>query len=58
MAWTSFDESARLFKYNPADPTRIHPTQKPLPSTPGFSTDTPNRETKYSIRIWGAEAAG
>lgn len=30
MAWTSFDESARLFKYNPADPTRIHPTQKPV----------------------------
>lgn len=30
MAWTSFDESARLFKYNPADPARIHPTQKPV----------------------------
>lgn len=30
MAWTSFDESARLFKYNPTDPTRIHPTQKPV----------------------------
>lgn len=30
MAWTSFDESARLFKYNPADAARIHPTQKPV----------------------------
>lgn len=30
MAWTSFDESARIFKYNPADPARIHPTQKPV----------------------------
>lgn len=30
VAWTSFDESARLFKYNPADPARIHPTQKPV----------------------------
>lgn len=30
MAWTSFNESARIFKYNPADSSRIHPTQKPV----------------------------
>ena len=30
LAWTSFDESARIFKYSPNDPTRIHPTQKPV----------------------------
>lgn len=30
LAWTSFDESARIYKYNPADPARIHPTQKPV----------------------------
>lgn len=30
MAWTSFDESARIFKRNPSDPARIHPTQKPI----------------------------
>lgn len=30
LAWTSFDKSARIFKYNPADPARIRPTQKPV----------------------------
>ena len=28
-AWTSFDKSARILKYNPMDLQRIHPTQKP-----------------------------
>lgn len=30
LAWTSFDESARMFKYNPNQLDRIHPTQKPI----------------------------
>lgn len=30
FAWTSFDESARIFKYYPNQPNRIHPTQKPI----------------------------
>lgn len=30
MAWTSFNESARIFKCSPIDATRIHPTQKPI----------------------------
>jgi site-specific DNA-methyltransferase (adenine-specific) len=30
MAWTSFSDSARIFKYSPNDPYRIHPTQKPI----------------------------
>jgi len=30
MAWTSFSGSARIFKYSPNDPFRIHPTQKPV----------------------------
>ena len=30
MAWTSFDESARIFKLSPNDAGRIHPTQKPV----------------------------
>lgn len=30
LAWTSFDESARIFKYPPRDDNRIHPTQKPI----------------------------
>lgn len=29
FAWTSFDASARIYKYSPNDNTRIHPTQKP-----------------------------
>lgn len=29
-AWSSFDESARMFKKNPNQPDRIHPTQKPV----------------------------
>ena len=28
FAWTSFDESARIFKHNPNQLNRIHPTQK------------------------------
>ena len=30
FAWTSFDESARIFKYFPNQPNRLHPTQKPV----------------------------
>lgn len=30
FAWTSFDESARIYKYFPNQPERIHPTQKPV----------------------------
>jgi DNA modification methylase len=30
MAWTSFDKSARMYKKNPTDLSRIHPTQKPV----------------------------
>jgi len=30
MAWTSFDKSARMYKKNPTDLRRIHPTQKPI----------------------------
>jgi len=30
MAWTSFSDSARIFKYSPNDSLRIHPTQKPV----------------------------
>ena len=29
-AWTSFDESARIKRFNPVQPFRIHPTQKPV----------------------------
>ena len=29
-AWSSLDDSARIFKRSPNDPTRIHPTQKPI----------------------------
>lgn len=29
-AWTSFSLSARIFKLNPNQPERIHPTQKPV----------------------------
>ena len=30
LAWTSFDQSARIFKLNPMDLNRFHPTQKPI----------------------------
>jgi len=30
MAWTSFDKSARMYKKNPTDLNRVHPTQKPV----------------------------
>ena len=30
QAWTSFDKSARMYKKNPTDINRIHPTQKPV----------------------------
>ena len=30
QAWTSFDKSARMYKKNPTDTSRIHPTQKPI----------------------------
>lgn len=30
FAWTSFDESARIYKCFPNQPDRIHPTQKPI----------------------------
>lgn len=30
FAWTSFSESARIFKYYPNQPNRLHPTQKPV----------------------------
>lgn len=30
FAWTSFKESARIFKLNPQQLNRIHPTQKPV----------------------------
>jgi site-specific DNA-methyltransferase (adenine-specific) len=30
LAWTSFDKSARMFKINPTQLDRIHPTQKPI----------------------------
>jgi len=30
QAWTSFDKSARMYKKNPTDLSRIHPTQKPV----------------------------
>lgn len=29
-AWASFDESSRIFKMNPNQSDRIHPTQKPI----------------------------
>jgi site-specific DNA-methyltransferase (adenine-specific) len=29
MAWTSFDQSARIYKRSPIDINRFHPTQKP-----------------------------
>ena len=29
-AWTSFNQNAKLFEYAPQDPTRFHPTQKPV----------------------------
>lgn len=31
LAWTSFDESARIFKHTPNDAARIHRCQKPTP---------------------------
>jgi site-specific DNA-methyltransferase (adenine-specific) len=30
FAWTSFDESARMYKLSPIDANRFHPTQKPI----------------------------
>lgn len=30
LAWTSLDMSARIYKKNPVDLNRIHPTQKPV----------------------------
>jgi site-specific DNA-methyltransferase (adenine-specific) len=30
FAWTSYDASARIYKLNPNDSCRIHPTQKPI----------------------------
>lgn len=30
IAWTSFPDSARIYKHTPNDPARIHPTQKPV----------------------------
>jgi site-specific DNA-methyltransferase (adenine-specific) len=30
QAWASFDKPARMFKKNPNQPERIHPTQKPV----------------------------
>ncbi len=30
LALTNFDKSARIFKFNPNDSSRIHPTQKPI----------------------------
>jgi len=30
MAWTSFDKPAKLFKLRSSDPSRTHPTQKPV----------------------------
>lgn len=29
-AWTSFNDNAKVFDYAPQDPTRFHPTQKPI----------------------------
>ena len=29
-AWTSFRSNAKVFEYAPQDPTRFHPTQKPV----------------------------
>lgn len=29
-AWTSFNDNAKIFDYAPQDPTRFHPTQKPV----------------------------
>ena len=29
-AWTSFNENAKIFKYQPQDKARFHPTQKPV----------------------------
>lgn len=29
-AWTSFNDNAKLFEYQPQDPSRFHPTQKPV----------------------------
>lgn len=29
-AWTSFDETAKMIRKHPSDPSRIHPTQKPV----------------------------
>src|SRR5690554_4041214 len=30
VAWASMDKSAKMFKMNPVQPDRIHPTQKPV----------------------------
>ena len=30
LAWVSFDKSARIYKQNPNQIDRIHPTQKPV----------------------------
>jgi len=30
LAWTSFDSVTKKFTLSPADPLRIHPTQKPI----------------------------
>lgn len=30
LAWTSFDQSARMYKLSPIDVNRFHPTQKPI----------------------------
>lgn len=30
FAWSSLNENAKLFKYQPQDSNRIHPTQKPI----------------------------
>lgn len=30
LAWTSYDKPAKMYKYNPNQLDRIHPTQKPV----------------------------
>ena len=30
MAWSDLNDKARIFKYNPIDKERFHPTQKPI----------------------------
>ena len=30
MAWSDLNDVARIFKYNPVDKKRFHPTQKPV----------------------------